>query len=114
MAHPGRSSTGTSARREFYRDPSPSASQSSSSASSDFEVSPRTFSAPTTPPASTPHPHVQIAHQHQSDRNLVPLAFLQGIRQPLRDPVDEDCLRRLNGTPRLEHRWQDVRTTLPP
>lgn len=122
------------AAREYYRDPSPFTSQSSSSASSEFEPSPRTFSAPATPPAPPLPAHAahiarppsQQHHQHPpppppphavqqgaagGERSLVPLAFLTTIRQPVRDPIAEDCLRRLSSTPRLEHRWA---AALPP
>lgn len=114
ISHPGRLPTSVEAGHEYYRDSSPFTSQSSST-SSEFETSSRTFSAPTTPPVATPHPNVQIAHQPgPSDRNLVPLSILTTIRQPVRDPIAEDCLRRLSSTPRLEHRWSELRTTLPP
>ncbi|KIP01117.1 hypothetical protein PHLGIDRAFT_131367 [Phlebiopsis gigantea 11061_1 CR5-6] len=112
VSHPGRL---PAADTDVYRDPSPFTSQSSST-SSELDVSPRAFSAPATPPVPSPrHPSVQIAHQQQaSDRNLVPLSFLTQIRQPVRDPIAEDCLRRLASTPRLDHRWSELRTTLPP
>ena len=132
MSHPGPPASTPDAVKEFYRDGSPFTSQSSSSTSSEFEPSPaRVFNgggggAPATPP----HTQFGVASSPGgggggggspggggsvggpgSGRNLVPLSFLTQIRQPARDPIAEDCLRRLTSTPRLEHRWSELRTT---
>ncbi|EKM57037.1 uncharacterized protein PHACADRAFT_254558 [Phanerochaete carnosa HHB-10118-sp] len=114
ISHPGRLPPAAEAARDYYRDPSPFTSQSSSSTSSEVDASPRAFSAPSTPPVPASFPQVQVAqHQTTPDRSLVPLSVLTSIRQPVRDPIAEDCLRRLSGTPRLENRWPDSRTPLP-
>jgi Gti1/Pac2 family transcription factor len=107
---------------DSYRDSSPFTSQSSSSASSEFSSSPlpTVFAAPHMQPAPPPTgtsslspllPHGGLPAP--PDRSLVPLAILKTINPPLRDPMAEDCLRRLSNTPRLEARWSDMRTTLP-
>lgn len=93
---------------DSYRDPSPFTSQSSSSASSDLGSS----SVPTTPNRyGTPHlsaaptpanasPQPPAAARGSHHRKLVPLAVLKTINPPVRDPMAEDCLRRLSNTPR--------------
>ncbi|KAI0766284.1 hypothetical protein BC629DRAFT_898093 [Irpex lacteus] len=122
--HPARLPTLADAGVDGYRDPSPFTSQSSS-ASSDFGSSP----LPATPnyaaqlpqsippPPSSLSPHSPPPHSGNAgvapERNLVPLSVLKTINPPLRDPMAEDCLRRLSNTPRLEARWTDMRATVP-
>ncbi|OBZ77402.1 cAMP-independent regulatory protein pac2 [Grifola frondosa] len=87
---PGRLPTLADTGLSLYRDSSPF-TQSSSSSSSDPDLSP------------------QIG-----PRELVPLAYLQGLTQPLRDPVDEFFLRRLStsdiskvSNPQTRPAWSD-------
>ncbi|KAH8101825.1 Gti1/Pac2 family-domain-containing protein [Cristinia sonorae] len=85
---PPRLPTLTDAGLELYRDPSPFA-QGSSASSSDASASPPPFSAPSTfPPTARPRTTAP-------ELNLVPLSFLENIRPPSRDPLDEDLLRRI-------------------
>jgi len=112
--HPARLPALADAGIEGYRDPSPFTSQSSSSASSEFgssplPTSPNPYGMPLMPALPTPREGAG-----PSDRNLVPLSVLKTINPPVRDPMAEDCLRRLSNTPRLESsRWSDMRTTVP-
>ncbi|TCD67797.1 hypothetical protein EIP91_011925 [Steccherinum ochraceum] len=88
-SYPQRLPTLSDAGLELYRDPSPF-TQGSSASSSDVSASP--------PPFATPHsafPPTTRSRTTAPELNLVPLAFLENIRPPSRDPLDEDLLRRI-------------------
>ncbi|KAI0634858.1 Gti1/Pac2 family-domain-containing protein [Trametes polyzona] len=75
-----------------YRDPSPYTQSSSSS--SDPGLSPRPFSSPLTPPSNVSLPLSMKAEK--ATPKLVPLAYLQGLQQRPRDPMDELYLKRFS------------------
>lgn len=76
----------------MYRDPSPYTQSSSSS--SDPGLSPRPFSSPLTPPSNVSLPLSMKAEK--AAPQLVPLAYLQGLQQRPRDPMDELYLKRFS------------------
>ncbi|KZT10265.1 uncharacterized protein LAESUDRAFT_644956 [Laetiporus sulphureus 93-53] len=85
-----------------YRDPSPLnlsglSTASSSSSSSDRDPSPRPFSSPLSPPPLEMRPSpTQVPRT--SKLELVPLSILQGTPPPLRDPLDEQFLRKFSAS----------------
>lgn len=104
------------AHPDYYRDPSPFTQSSSSS--SDVS-SPRAFTSTPLTPVVAPLQSGQQASVHRgvaSERNLVPLSFLTNLHKPARDPIAEDCLRRLSNTHlpiahTPEPRWPEMRAT---
>ncbi|THH30989.1 hypothetical protein EUX98_g3176 [Antrodiella citrinella] len=86
---PPRLPTLSDAGLELYRDPSPF-TQGSSASSSDTSASPPPFATPLSVFPPTSHPRTAAP-----ELNLVPLSFLENIRPPSRDPLDEDLLRRI-------------------
>ena len=67
---------------EQYRGESPFGQSSSSS----------DYNSPTPPPPA-PHPS---RRRTRNDVELVPLAYLEGLQRPTRDPLDEAVLRRIS------------------
>ncbi|PSR78615.1 hypothetical protein PHLCEN_2v7362 [Hermanssonia centrifuga] len=104
------------AHPDYYRDPSPFTQSSSSS--SDVS-SPRAFTSTPLTPVVAPlqsGPQASVHRSVASERNLVPLSFLTNLHKPARDPIAEDCLRRLSNTHlpiahTPEPRWPEMRAT---
>jgi len=105
--HPSQLPTLSDSGLQYYRDISPFTQ--SSSASSEKSSSPRPFTTPSTPSYTTSAP--ALPRVIPPERSLVPLAVLKSLNPPTRDPMSEDCLRRLagSGTPpyRPECHWPE-------
>ncbi|KAH9923297.1 Gti1/Pac2 family-domain-containing protein, partial [Amylocystis lapponica] len=93
LAYPPRLPTLADSGLRHYRDASPY-THSSSSSSSDPAYSPRPFSSPLTPPHVASPPFA--TNPALGPRDLVPLTYLQNLAGPLRDPLDEQFLRRFS------------------